>query len=381
MGGMTGMGNWRGQFRAIEIIMLMQQTVSPLSWYLEGGEGRAWQYGGQKLIVYQTAEIHKEVEKFLKQLKEGLGDQVAIEARFLLVDENFLEEIGFDMDITRWKIGGDFGGGTGEVQNILQDSVNLARPRSTFVPSSLGDMTTTGTPTRSALDWGFSWGGTADDLQVEFLIRATQMHRNTKSLSAPKVMVMNTEAANIEVITERRLKTDAAFTTETLTTLAGTDRTVSYFEHTIEDIDTGVTLNIMPTISEDKKYVILRIITYMDMLTNVDTDTAFGLQPTPDGGAVEISEEYDLPTIQSSSVETRVCVPDRGTVLLGGLTLTAEYEIEAGVPGLSKVPLLGRLFSNRSTVKDKAVLLILVKPTIVLKEESEENAVAALKPF
>lgn len=375
MGGMTGMGNWRGQYRAIEIIMLMQQTVAPLSWYIEGGEGRVWQYGGQKLIVYQTAEVHKEVEKFLKQLKEGLGDQVAIEARFLLVDENFLEDIGLDMDITRIKVGGDFGGGTGLIQNINQDSFNLAKSQSTVVPGSLGGTST------EAMDFGFSWGSALDDLQVNFLIRATQMHRNTKSLSAPKVMVMNTEAANIEVFTERRVKTDAAFTTETLTTLAGTDRTISYFEHTIEDIDTGVMLNIMPTITEDKKYVILRIITYMDMLTKTDHDTAYGLMPTADGGAVEVSETYDLPSIQTSSVETRVCVPDRGTVLLGGLTMTAESEIEAGVPGLSKIPILGRLFSNRSTVKDKSILLILVKPTIVLKEESEEDAVASLRPF
>jgi type II secretory pathway component GspD/PulD (secretin) len=119
----------------------------------------------------------------------------------------------------------------------------------------------------------------------------------------------------------------------------------------------------------------------MDMLTKTDHDTAYGLMPTADGGAVEVSETYDLPSIQTSSVETRVCVPDRGTVLLGGLTMTAESEIEAGVPGLSKIPILGRLFSNRSTVKDKSILLILVKPTIVLKEESEEDAVASLRPF
>lgn len=380
MGGMmmTGMsGNWRGEVRAIEIIYLLQQTVRPLSWYLEGGEGRVWQYNARKLIVYQTAEVHKEVEEFLKRLKEGIGDQVAIEARFLLVDENFLEEIGLDMDIPKWKVGGHFGGGSGIIENITQDSINMARPKATVVPSSLGETTTTGTMT-PALGMGFSWGNTLDNLQVEFLIRATQMHRNTKSLSAPKAMVMNGESANIEVITERRIKTDASFTSETLTTLAGTDRTVYYFEHDIEDIDTGVRLNIMPTITEDKKYVLLRIITYMDMLNNLETDQAIGYVPE---SSEPITEEYSLPTIQTSSIETRVSVPDRGTVLLGGLTMTADYEIEAGVPGLSKLPLLGRLFSNRSTVKDKSILLILVKPTIVLRDEAEQDAVASLKPL
>jgi general secretion pathway protein D len=374
-------GNWRAQYRAFELISLLLQTVRPLSWYIAGGEGRVWQYDSSKLIVYQTDEVHKEVEEFLKALKEGLGDQVAIEARFLLVDENFLEEIGFDIDITKWRIGGDFGSGTGIIQNINQDSINLARPKATWVPSSLGDITSTTTGGYAFNTGTISWGSPMDDLQVEFLIRATQMHRNTKSLSAPKVTVMNRESANIEVRTENRVKTDASFTTETITTLAGTDRTIGYFDHTIEDIDTGIRLNIMPTITEDKKYVLLRIITYMDMIAGEQTDVAYGLMPNPAGGAIEVSEEYSLPAVQTSSVETRVSVPDRGTVLLGGLTMTGEYEIEAGVPGLSKLPILGRLFSNRSKVKDKSVLLVLVKPTIVLRDEAEEDAIASLKPF
>ena len=92
-----------------------------------------------------------------------------------------------------------------------------------------------------------------------------------------------------------------------------------------------------------------------------------------------VSDTYDLPTMDTSSISTRVLVPDKGTVLLGGLTLTAEKEREAGVPGLSKIPLFGRFFSNRSEVKDKQILLILVKPTILLKEEVEAEAVSALQ--
>ena len=87
---------------------------------------------------------------------------------------------------------------------------------------------------------------------------------------------------------------------------------------------------------------------------------------------------WELPVTEYTSIQTRTIVPDRGTVLLGGLTLTAEKEIEAGVPILSKIPLLGRLFSNRSEVKDKQVLLVLVKPTIILIEEAEETAIAAM---
>jgi general secretion pathway protein D len=76
---------------------------------------------------------------------------------------------------------------------------------------------------------------------------------------------------------------------------------------------------------------------------------------------------------------TRVSVPDGGTLLLGGQRITEEVEKEAGVPVLSKIPVLGRLFSNRSEVKDHKILLILVKPTIILQEERESEAIAAME--
>ena len=72
-------------------------------------------------------------------------------------------------------------------------------------------------------------------------------------------------------------------------------------------------------------------------------------------------------------------VPDGGTLLIGGQKLGAETNKEAGVPGVSKVPILGRLFSSRSKVKDQDVLLILVKPTIILQQEAEREYFAPLE--
>ncbi len=65
-------------------------------------------------------------------------------------------------------------------------------------------------------------------------------------------------------------------------------------------------------------------------------------------------------------------VPDGGTLMLGGRKRTSEVEKEVGVPALSKIPLINRLFTNRSLVNDSAVLLILVKPKIILPKEEEE---------
>ena len=132
---------------------------------------------------------------------------------------------------------------------------------------------------------------------------------------------------------------------------------------------------ITPTITTDKKYVILSINTSLS-----DVRLSSGLSNTVvefiEGQPIELN--FDVPEQQSTSIQTRIIVPDKGTILLGGLTLSALQEKEMGVPVLSKIPILGRLFSNRSEVKDKQVLLVLVKPTIILKDEAEADAIAAI---
>jgi type II secretory pathway component GspD/PulD (secretin) len=80
-----------------------------------------------------------------------------------------------------------------------------------------------------------------------------------------------------------------------------------------------------------------------------------------------------LPILNLTSVNTIVSVPDGGTLLLGGQTLAGETEVEEGVPILSKIPFIKRLFTNRSTAKDESVLLILVKPMIIIQREVEQQ--------
>ena len=71
-------------------------------------------------------------------------------------------------------------------------------------------------------------------------------------------------------------------------------------------------------------------------------------------------------------------VPDGGTLLIGGLKLSGERDVDAGVPILSRIPILKRAFSNTSNVKDDQVLLILIKPTIIIQEEAEAEAFPTL---
>jgi type II secretory pathway component GspD/PulD (secretin) len=58
---------------------------------------------------------------------------------------------------------------------------------------------------------------------------------------------------------------------------------------------------------------------------------------------------------------------------MGGQRLTTEYEIETGVPVLSKIPIINRFFTNRVESKEEQTLLILIKPTVLIQNEQEEQ--------
>jgi type II secretory pathway component GspD/PulD (secretin) len=138
-------------------------------------------------------------------------------------------------------------------------------------------------------------------------------------------------------------------------------------------------LTITPTITRDKKNVLLNIITIQNQflglrISSVETPIVTAL------GAADIAKwDVQLPETENSQLMTRVSVPDGGTLLLGGQKISAEIERESGVPILSKIPIIGVAFGNRSKVRDQKILLVLVKPTIILQEEREAEAIAAME--
>ena len=345
--------------RANNLAQLIQNTIQPTSWFEAGGEGSITVYERKKLIIYQTREVHNGIGKMFEELRKALGNQVAIEARFLLVGENFLEDIGLDMDF-RANVGGNVG-----LLDFQQDSSEFTLPTDTGISGSWG------TAGLNAMTAAGGYGNLIlNDLEVSIILRATQAHRDAKSLIAPKVTVLSGEMASMQVGRIRRYPYDIDITLEPIGT-AGDFRYIVDAEQGI--IVSGPLLNITPIITPDKKNVLLNIETVMrEFLSWQD----YSIQlPILNAGVYTIR----YPETEISMVRTRVSVPDRATLLLGGQKVTAEVEREAGVPVLSKVPFLGRLFSNRSKIKDSQILLILVKPTIILREEKEAEAIAAME--
>jgi type II secretory pathway component GspD/PulD (secretin) len=219
-----------------------------------------------------------------------------------------------------------------------------------------------------------------DNLQLSFFLTAIQAHRDAKTLTAPKVTVLSGESATFSVQTESVIAMPP--TTYYSAGAPGTTGYPGYPGGTemipqLEIIPSGTVLNITPIITPDKKHVLLNIVTTMTDLLPLKEFTVEIPSTTDPSGKVALTQM--LPETEYSQVQTRVSVPDGGTLLLGGQKITAEVEMETAVPVLGKLPLVGRLFRNRGMVKDQKVLLILVRPTIILEEEADAKALAPLE--
>ena len=352
------------------ITKLITDTVSSDSWKDNGGSvGAVRELQGQ-LIVTQTPENHRQLVNLLEQLRETRAIQITVETRFLTVQRNFLEDVGVDLNFL-FNLNGSWSKHLGTIPFIGPDSTFVQNP-STGVAGSLGAGTTTPVGLTTAATY-------LDDFQVQLMMRAVQASVNSTIVTAPRITLFNGQRAYVLVAVQRAYISN-------LTPIVSTG--IASFAPTIGIVQSGVLLDVQATVSADRKYVTLtmrpQLATLLDLApftfqTGASAGTvgtggggipgtgfAFGFSGAPSGTVQE-------PELQITEVKTTVSVPDGGTLLLGGQTVAGENEREIGVPVLSKIPFLKRLFTSRSMAKDEQVLLILVRPTIIMQREIEQK--------
>ena len=150
-------------------------------------------------------------------------------------------------------------------------------------------------------------------------------------------------------------------------------------------------------VTADRQYVKLRLVPYFTQVTEVTEFTFDGTQSVetttdsvlddlldiidgPDDNDEELVTTtsgitLQLPVISVTNVSTVVSVPDGGTVLLGGIKRVSEGRNEAGIPFLSNVPYVNRLFKNVGIGHETQHLMMMVTPRIIIQKEIEEDAV------
>jgi general secretion pathway protein D len=101
-------------------------------------------------------------------------------------------------------------------------------------------------------------------------------------------------------------------------------------------------------------------------LINANHDVSLKIRQTNNslGSNVNISGNL-VPIINTQEINTEVTVPDKSTVVIGGLITDNTSRDTSGVPFLSDIPILGYLFKDTTKSKERDELIIMIQPTVV----------------
>ena len=296
------------------------------------------------IIVRDLSLNLDRMERLLKDLDVRVA-QVLIEAKIVEVNSNYARELGvqwggkYTMNSSQGTTtvsGGSTGlGSTGAGSPLIGSGA--------FYPSS-GDIGPSGNAYAVNLPagvgqgsggvLGVTFGKLGGKLSLDLQLSAMVSTGNGKILSNPKVMTMNNREARISSGVDIPIK---VLSTTTVGTTAD-----------VKTISASLMLSTTPTVTQDNR---------VSMIIKVEKSEA-DFTRTVDG----------IPTITKRNANAELVVNNGETVVLGGIYTKNEGETEAGVPFLSKIPILGWLFKKKGVFDSQSELLIFITPTIVLPE-------------
>ena len=272
--------------------------------------------GSNQLLVRARASQWAEIKTAITKL-DNVPLQVQIETRILEV--SLTGEFQFGV---QWYLQGLAGSTTDSRGNIIPG--NPTNPRQGALGQ--GGNAFGGEP--------FFYSFLNSNLQVA--VRAMETSGNTKTLSAPSMVVMNNQTATIQV-GDRIPVNQTSINT-------GLGTTSSFNQVTY--LDTGVILNVQPRINPGG-------LVYMDISQQVSQ---------PNRAVPAVNGNF---AISERRLATQVAVQSGQTVLLGGLIQQAEANTDTGIPGLNRVPVLGRLFGNTNRNRNRTELIVLITPRVI----------------
>ena len=263
--------------------------------------------------------------------------QVHIEARVLQVDLTHDLEFG-----VKWFFENSFSSDSTRAYRNLRRNTPERQVWNSFA----------GTASNSGLAWTFL------NVEAEAVVNALQSKSNTTVLSAPSLVVLNNKDASINVGKQIPVVSAVLSPYGSVNNGGGTDGGTgggfnsAYNQSYVQFRDTGIKLDVTPRVNPGG-------LVYLEISQE---------ESTPEGTA----DQTGNVAVNQRTIDTEIAVQSGQTVLLGGLIRETEIDANAGVPGLSRIPLIGKLFGNTDTQRIRQELLVLITPTVIDSAESAQ---------
>ena len=276
---------------------------------------------GGVVVVRATSRQHEKVQEYLDLVLTSARRQVMIEATIAEVVLNDTYTQGINWQSLRALRPGAPQAGFSMIQN----------------PSG---------PTLSTTGAAFLLNYVTPGLGISATLQLLETFGNVKVLSSPKISVLNNQTAMLKVVDNIvyfNVKTDAATTT-------GNTSYPPVQTATAQSVAVGLVMSVTPQISENG-LILLNVRPSISRVLNYKAD------PTLAANTV--------PQIQTREMESMLRLTDGDIAVMGGLMSDELNNNTDAVPGLSKLPGIGTLFTSRNDVTKKTELVIFLKPTVI----------------
>jgi type IV pilus assembly protein PilQ len=294
------------------------------------------------LLLEDTIDRIADVRRLVATLDIPVR-QVLIEARIVVVTNDYERDLGAVMGLTATRHNGSnglfetTGTAAGVDQGVSSAITNLGTAgNGTVYPVSLP--TGTNAPNRYNVNLpvaspagSIALGILGSDFLVDLELDAAQKENRGTVISSPKVITANQHEANIKQGIEIPYQQSAS---SGATTIAFKDAVLE--------------LKVKPLITPDNRII-------LDLTVSDDTV----------GQVVVASGGVNVPSINTRAINTQVVLTDGQTVVLGGILETNHTDAETKVPWFGDIPVLGNLFKNTTKTDDKDELLVFVTPKII----------------
>jgi general secretion pathway protein D len=287
------------------------------------------------IIVFGSPDVVDRVFAMVDQLdRKPLQVYLATVIGELTVSEGF--EFGIDI-LQKFQHVGSVGLASGLVTPGTTAAASSAVPS----PSSL--ISSTGFPLPTGLTLYGAIGST-----LNAYVRALETTNRFKVISRPSVYTTNNKLAVIASGSQVPVPSN------TTSGFTGSDNSLTTTSSiTYEDV--LLKLEIIPLINANHQ-VTLKI---------RQSNNTLGTNSVISGNTI--------PSINTQEINTEVTVPDKSTIVIGGLISDTNSRQTSGVPYLSDIPLLGYLFKDTTKSKERDELIIMIQPTVV---ETDADQVA-----
>ena len=363
------------------------------------GASATYLASSSKLLVKNTQSNLDLIDSLVEVSLATPPSQVEIEARFLEVSQNNLQELGFDWLMGAFQLPGgsgvNTGGGTvgnrqGQANSGNYPFVNPANgyPAGAMNVDAAGNVTAgnrTGSAavTANALD-GLLFGspvgpaagvlalaGVFTNPQFQVVLRAINQQKGVDLVSAPKVTVTSGRKATINITQKFPYPRDYSPPTIPQSQSGGGAPATPATPTSFETRNCGVQLEVEPTVGPDGYTIELSLspqITEFQGFVNYGTPIqTIGPINTLGGFYTGFTRTVTLtpntinqPIFSVRQVDTQVTVYDGQTVVLGGLMREDVQKVQDKTPIVGDLPLVGSLFRSSNNQRIKRNLLIFV---------------------